>query len=129
MDAYGEARGVEANCSLNLIADGSTPITVQLSRNRYLSNEACFRFADAELCAAVRDNRITVRYKDGATHTLYPPGAAVGPPLTFAELNDEFYRRFLLSGDNSSVDATQSHKSIRLLDEAYRSAQPMRGGF
>ncbi len=125
----GSQHTIEANCTLRMTADDRIPITVSLSRSRHLSNTAYFQFENATCAAAVRDNAITVTHPDGEHYMIYPPDTATTHPLTFTDLNDAFYRQFLVPGDNASVNASQSREVLGIIDRAYEIAEPLRGPF
>jgi len=127
MDGSGKA--IEANCTLDLIADESVPVTVNLSRNRYLSNTVVFEFARATCTVGVRDNAIEVVSTNGVEYTMYPSGIRYCESPTFAQLIDAFYHSFLVSGDNSGVGPSESLKVLKLIDSAYDCAKSMKGGF
>ena len=125
----GSPDAIEANCTLRMMADERIPVTVSLSRSRHLSNKAYFQFQNATCAAAVRDNAITVTRPDGEHYMIYPPGTQTPHPLTFTDLNDAFYRQFLVPGDNASVNASQSREVLGIIDRAYEIAEPLRGAF
>lgn len=115
----GDRGAVEANAVLELVGDGEVPITVTMSRNRHLSGTATLAFEDAECRVG-----------------LMSPEVHVGPFLVrpkedegdvgFSTLVGRFYRRRVVEGRS---DPARSLTVMRLLDDAYRVAGPMRGGF
>lgn len=121
-------RAIEANCVLRLRGDGDVGIELSLSRNRNFSNQAYFRFEGARVAANVRDNSLRVSLDDDTGIE----GVALGGPLQrleYHELFDAFYRRFVVAGDNRGVTPDDALRVARIIDAAYRQAEPMRGGF
>jgi predicted dehydrogenase len=122
--------GIEANCTLYLTGSESIPISVNLSRNRYLSNTAVFEFEKATLTANVRDNVIKVLNDDGLKYKIQNDMTAeLNTPVTFNEIVDNFYRQFLITGSNHGIGPAESVKISKLIDAAYASANLLGGGF
>lgn len=128
-DAFvdGVETGIEANATLLLRGDG-VPITVQMSRNRNLSNTATFHFEQAVCRVGVCSDQIHVIPHDGTPH-LVRAGSPVVPEPSFADLFDRFYVDKLKAWDATGVGIDESLASLRILEEAYSIAQPIRGGF
>jgi len=128
MDSAGTA--VEANCTLDLAADGGVPVTVSLSRNRCLSNTTLLQFERATCSAGVRDNAIAVKAHGTTEYVMYPaagPGSAAAPG--FAALLDAFYEQFLMQGQNRGVGPAESQRIMQIIDQAYATGQPMQRVF
>ncbi len=125
----GEARGIEANATLALRGDG-VPVTVQMSRNRNLSNTAVFEFEQAQCRIGVCDDQIAVTTRAGSEFTIRSgAGDSSAPAPTFADLFDRFYVEKLLANDNTGVGIDESLAALRVIEAAYATANPMRGGF
>ena len=127
MDGVGNA--IEANCMLDFVADASIPVTVSLSRNRFLSNTAVFEFSNAICTVGVRDNEISIETSNGISYAAYPSILNGAEKITFSQLIDAFYHNFIIPCDNTGVGPTESLKIHRLIDSAYRNAQLIEGGF
>lgn len=123
----GEERGVEANATLALRGDG-IPVTVQMSRNRNLSNSAVFDFEQARCRIGVCDDHIAVTPRVGSAFTIQAGDPALPAP-TFADLFDRFYVEKLLADDVSGVGIEESLAALRVIEAAYATAVPMREGF
>ncbi|MBW2388447.1 MAG: Gfo/Idh/MocA family oxidoreductase [Deltaproteobacteria bacterium] len=125
----GEARGIEANATLALFGDG-VPVTVQMSRNRKLSNSAVFEFEQARCRIGVCEDQIAVTTRTGSEFTIRSgAGDSFTPVPTFADLFDRFYVEKLLANDNAGVGIDESIAALRVIEAAYAIADPMRGGF
>ena len=121
-------RAIEANCALQLQSDDGVVVELNLSRNRNLSNKACFEFETATLVVDVRDNTMALHLAEDCGMR----GVAFGGPpqkLEYHELFDAFYARFVVAGDNRGVTVTDALRVARLIDAAYRPSEPMTGGF
>jgi predicted dehydrogenase len=129
MDAWGKVSAIEANCILKLRADGSIPVLMSLSRNRNLSNKAIFRFEDATCILGVRDNSAEVATRQGTRYQLFPPNRQNLPPMRYPEFFDMFYEQFIMPGDNTSVGPRESLDGIRVIEDAYKKAEPMKETF
>ena len=125
----GLAPGIEANCTLDITADDRIPVTLVLSRNRNLSNEAIFHFSEATLSSSVRDNAISVHPKEGCSYIIYPEDSTPQRQVDFNQLIDSFYSHFLLPGINEGVSPEESLRALKIIDKAYEIARPMRGKF
>jgi len=122
--------GIEANCLLHLVADSSVPVSVNLSRNRFLSNTAVFEFEKATLTAGVRDDSLNVKDLNGleyAIHPLIQEETAV--QVTYNMMIDNFYNNFLMLRRNDGISPAESLKILELTDAAYSNAKPLHGGF
>ncbi len=119
---------IEANCQLILETDDGLPVELTLSRNRNLSNKAYFQFERARIAADVRDNTLDLALGDGCEVQCMPFGARVNP-MTFSDLFDSFYSRFLLASDNRGVSVSETLPAMRIIDDAYALAAPMKVGF
>jgi hypothetical protein len=111
------------------VADASIPVTVSLSRNRFLSNTAVFEFSNAICTVGVRDNEISIETSNGISYAAYPSILNGAEKITFSQLIDAFYHNFIIPCDNTGVGPTESLKIHRLIDSAYRNAQLIEGGF
>ena len=60
---------------------------------------------------------------------MFPPGEAPTQPLTFDDLFELYYEKFMVPDDNTGVGPEDSLKALKIIDEAYRTARPMKGGF
>lgn len=121
-------KAIEANCVLDLEAGGGVPVEVVLSRNRTLSNKACFAFARAVLTADVRDNTIEIAAGSGSRLQCVA-GSAHAMKMEFGDLFDAFYRRFVVPGDNRGVAPRDALKVMRVIDDAYAGASLCTDGF
>ena len=128
MDAWGN-NAIEANVFLELEADGRVPVTVNLSRNRNLSNVARFHFDEAVVTLGVRDNPILVEPVNGLPYRMYPAGGADIDPIPYPEFFDRFYTEFVLSGTTGPVSPDEALRSLRIIEAAYAHARPMRKAF
>jgi predicted dehydrogenase len=127
-DVQSGTRAIEANCVLRLRGDGGVSIELSLSRNRNFSNQACFRFERASMAVDVRDNSVRLTLDEG----IGVAGVALDGPLQrleYHELFDAFYRRFVAAGDNRGVTPADALRVARIIDAAYRRAEPMAGEF
>ena len=124
MDAF-SPKAIEANAVLRITADGRVPITVNLSRNRNLSNVARFEFEDAVVTVPVRDDRIDVEPKDGAKFCMFERPK----PIAYPEFFDRFYKEVVLSGATKPVAPAEAIRSLRIIEDAYEHAQPMQRVF
>ena len=125
----GEALGIEANATLALRGDG-IPVSLQMSRNRNLSNCAVFEFEQARCRIGVCDDQIAVTTRAGSEFTIQSSrGDSSAPNPNFADLFDRFYVDKLLADDNSGVGIEESLVALRLIEAAYATAEPMRAGF
>jgi predicted dehydrogenase len=122
----GETRGIEANATLALRGDG-VPVTVQMSRNRNLSNSAVFEFERARCRVGVCDDEIAVTTRSGQSFTIHADPSRSSPG--FSDLFDRFYVEKLLALDNTGVGIEESLSALRVIEAAYAEAEPMRGGF
>jgi len=127
MDGFAPA--VEANCELQLTTAEDVPVTLLLSRNRQLSSEVELTYEDATVTIGVRGSLAKVLRHDGISYNLLPADIDSGKDPSFAELFDLWYRRFVLTGDNHGVGPDEATKTARVIDAAYRLAQPIEGGF
>ena len=127
MDA--SANGTEANCSLQISADGVIPVSLILSRNRVLSNTSEFHFAGAICRLSVMGNAISVHPNDSVEYQILPPDVDQVERPSFADLFDAFYNRYLKGDAPNDVGPEESLKALRLIESAYANAQPIRGGF
>lgn len=121
-------RAIEANCVLALEADGGVAIELTLSRNRNLSNKACFTFARGTLTLDVRDNTLELAVSD-RLRLRGVPDVGSARQMEFKDLFDAYYSQFVVPGDNLGVSPQDSLKGMRVIDAAYRQATPMAGGF
>jgi predicted dehydrogenase len=128
-DVLGTGEAIEANCTLELFADGSVPVWLSLSRNRYLSNSAVFEFDSARCSVGVRDDVVKVEMQEGTPMYATPDDEFVSLGKDFRGLFDRFYSRFPARGDNGGVSPEESEKVMRVIDAAYANAEPIRGGF
>lgn len=128
MDAWGQD-AIEANALLKLEADDGIPVTVNLSRNRNLSNAVKFYFDDAVCTVAVRDNPIFVEPTKGRPYQMYPPGKVDIAPIAYPEFFDRFYAEYVLSGTTGPVSPQEAIRSLRIIEAAYEQAKPMRKAF
>lgn len=127
-DLHRGTRAIEANCVLCLRGDDEVAVELSLSRNRNFSNKAQFRFEGAQMAVDVRDNTLRL----GLDDTVGVEGVALAGPLQrleYHELFDAFYRRFVAAGDNRGVAPDDALRVARIIDAAYRQAEPMAGGF
>ncbi len=123
----GDPGGIEANATLALRADG-VPVTMQLSRNRNLSNTATFEFEAARCRVGLGDDHFRVEPSKGAAFDVHGREGA-GPSPDFADLFDRFYVERVLSADASGVGVDSSLTALRLIEAAYGACVPMQGGF
>lgn len=123
----GETAGIEANATLLLRADG-IPATVQMSRNRNLSNTATFQFERATCRIGVCDDHIEVTPRKGQPYSLLT-GDRSSPAPQFNDLFDRFYVSKIAQQDASGVGIEESIASLQLIEEAYATGEPMRGAF
>lgn len=123
----GVETGIEANATLVLRGDG-VPITLQMSRNRNLSNSAVFEFEHAQCRIGVCDDQISVTPRQGTPYCVQAGAPFVLQP-DFADLFDRFYVDKLAAWDATGVGIDESIRSLRIIEEAYSIAQPIRGGF
>ena len=127
-DLHHGARAIEANCVLHLRAEDDIAVELSLSRNRNFSNQAQFEFEGARLALDVRDNSLRLALDEN----VGVQGVALGGPLQrleYHELFDAFYRRFIAAGDNRGVSVDDALRVARIIEAAYRQAEPMTGGF
>ncbi|MEQ8821103.1 MAG: Gfo/Idh/MocA family oxidoreductase [Sumerlaeia bacterium] len=120
---------IEANCTLDLLADGAVPVRLSLSRNRNFSNLAVFEFEAAVCKVGVRDDEVTVDMASGVPLKAMPTDEFAEMGKDFKALFDRYYARFLLRQDNTGVAPEDSEKIARIIDAAYQNAQPIKGGF
>ncbi|MFT5694777.1 MAG: putative dehydrogenase [Myxococcota bacterium] len=123
----GETAGIEANATLLLRADG-IPATVQMSRNRNLSNTATFEFERATCRIGVCDDHIEVIPRKGRPYSLLRGDRSASAPK-FNDLFDRFYVSKIAQQDASGVGIAESIASLQLIEEAYATGEPMRGAF
>jgi len=123
----GKFPAIEANCQLILTADDEFPITVNLSRNRHLSNNSVFSFDNAELTVGVMGEAITVQEKDGSRYQISAVGAKNNE--TWGNFVDNYYIQFLEPGISHGISASDSEKIAMLIDEAYAKAKLIDLGF
>jgi len=127
MDGFKPA--VEANCELRLTNNDGVEIRLLLSRNRNLACEIRIEAEKAELTIGIRSNRISVREVDGPDYELFPTGLSSHDDPGFAQLFDDWYGQFLMSGDNIGVGPDEALLLAAISDRAYSIAQPIKGGF
>ena len=127
-DVHHGTRAIEANCVLRLRADDEVGVELSLSRNRNFSNQALFRFDSARVAVDVCDNSLRLTLDE---HVGVQGVALAGPlqRLEYPELFDAFYRRFVAAGDNRGVTPTDALRVARIIDAAYRQAEPTPGEF
>jgi len=128
-DVRGAGDAIEANCTLELLADGAVPVSLTLSRNRNLSNSAVFEFESARCSLGVRDDVVKVEMGNGVVLQAVPDDEPGAPGKDFKGLFDRFYRRFPARHDNGGVSPEESERVLRVIDAAYANAGPVRGGF
>ena len=122
-----KAPAIEANCYLKLLAENKIPINVNLSRNRYLSNTARFKFEDATLLVGVSAETINVIERSGLEYKIQAQKNVNEP--TWSSLVDQFYRNFLRNNSNNGVSANEYLRIARVLDEAYQKSELMPANF
>jgi predicted dehydrogenase len=120
----GDRGAVEANAVLHLRGDGRIPVTVEMSRNRHLSGTAVFTFAEAEARVGLMAPTVHLVPRQGPGIVLCPDEDT--DPVPFRTLVARFYQRRVVEGRSRSDRALEV---MRLLDEAYRVARPLQGGF
>lgn len=118
---------IEANVTLELIANGDIPVSLYLSRNRFLSNQAIFKFERAQLSLALHNNTVKLASITGSTLIGYPEGAA--PAVSYPILFDSFYQEILLKQDLAKVNPRLAINSQIIIEEAYEQAKLIKGGF
>lgn len=118
---------IEANVHLELIADGKVPVTLALSRNRVFSNQLIFEYDNVNVCLGLHNNLVTLKIKSGAELVGTPE--FLQQPVTYVELFDAFYKKYVAEGDNSGVSPMDAIKSQEILESAYEKAGAMAGGF
>ncbi|MGE0484117.1 MAG: Gfo/Idh/MocA family protein [Gammaproteobacteria bacterium] len=111
-------RAVEANCRLALCGDG-VPVTLELSRNRHLSNDVRFAFERGSVVAGVDDGSLTL---DCGDFHLAGYAGADAAPLTYNDVFDAFYQRHVAGGDARGVSPSDALRGLALIDRAYRDA-------
>ncbi|MBI2993378.1 MAG: Gfo/Idh/MocA family oxidoreductase [Gammaproteobacteria bacterium] len=121
-------KAIEANCVLDLEATGGIPVEFVLSRNRRLSNKACFNFAKAVLTADVRDNTLEIATGSGS-RLQGVAGSAGARKMEFKDLFDAFYQQYVVPGDNRGVSPREALKVMQIIDDAYAGASLCTGGF
>ena len=120
-----DADTIEANCILNLVDQHNTPITVNLSRNRNLSNTAKFAFDKANCTLDVRNENIHIERPDGIKYTIVSSERKVD----FSTLFDNFYENFVVPDKNLAVSPSESIKTIAILEKAYEIRKSIKGAF
>lgn len=120
----GDRGAVEANAVLQLRGDDRIPVTVTMSRNRHLSGTAVLTFAEAEARVGLMAPTVHLAPRQGPGMTLCPDEDTGSVP--FRTLVARFYQRRVVEGRSHPGRALEV---MRLLDEAYRVARPLQGGF
>jgi len=115
---------VEANVRLELTGDGRVPILVQMSRNRNLSGTALFEFEQATCRIGLMDPDLELTTAGGQRLRVRPVDDE--GDVGFATMVGRFYRRRVVEGRSNLARAVQT---MRLMDRAYRIAQPFSEGF
>lgn len=118
----GDRGAVEANAVLELLGDGQVPVTVTMSRNRHLSGTATLSFEEAECRVGLMAPDVRVTGAREFTLRAREDEGDVG----FGTLVSRFYRRRVVEG---RTDPARTLAVMRLLDEAYHVARPLREGF
>src|SRR3546814_14398596 len=108
---------MEANCRLTRGRDGHIPIELTRSRNRNLSNKAYFQFARALVTADVRDNTMEISIGD-ACRIRGVPVAGQTAALSFSDLFDGFYRKYVMPDDNHEVSPSAALPGLKVIDDA-----------
>lgn len=120
----GDRGAVEANAVLDLLGDAEVPVTVAMSRNRRLSGTATLTFQEAECRVDLMGPQVRLTPATGLPLEFRATEDA--GDVGFGTLVSRFYQRRVVEG---RTDPSRSVQVMRLLDEAYRLAQPFRGGF
>ena len=115
-----ETGAIEANCRLSLLANGSTPVSLWLSRNRYLSNTMILDFEAAECRVSLHQEEIVVRPGSGVPYRIGPISEGAG----FEVALDRIYAEKLAVGDNRGFSPSDSLPHLHLIDQAYHQATP-----
>lgn len=120
------SNAIEANTELQLKCDG-VGVEVSLSRNRVLSNTATLEFQDANIVLGLHDDRVD--YFDGKGHGVSGVCARASGVRTYPELFDDYYRDYILPGNNFGIDAESFIKIQHLIEMAYTRAAALSSAF